>query len=56
MNGNNFLMFNKKYNLVYGKFLREFSNIDEFETLYFKQPSFIHKEEYQKILYELLAN
>ena len=57
INGNHNLFFNKKYNLVYGKFLKEFINENKthkIKILYYKQPSFIHKVEYTSIIYELL--
>ena len=45
------LMFNKKYNLVYGKFLK---NINQYsiKVLYFIQPSFIHKTNYKDMVNE----
>ena len=50
------LMFNKTHNLVYGKFLKEFmneNNDSQFEILYYKTPSFIHKVDYKSINAEL---
>ena len=57
ISGNHNLFFNKKYNLVYGKFLKEFINENKthkINILYYKQPSFIHKVEYTNIINELL--
>ena len=47
------LMFNKKYNLVYGKFLKKFINQYNIKVLYYKQPSFIHKTNYKDMVNEL---
>jgi hypothetical protein len=44
------LMFNKSYNLVYGKFLIKFPDA---EILYVKSPSFVHKVDYKKIINKL---
>ena len=41
------MMFNKVYNLVYGKFLNHFKNV---EILAFKEPSSIKKVDYKKIV------
>ena len=46
-------MFNKKYNLVYGKFLKCFINQYNIKVLYYKQPSFIHKTNYKDMVNEL---
>ena len=56
MNSKKNLMFNKEYNLIYGKFLREFiskNNQNGIQTLYYKVPSFIHKVDYKSIVDEL---
>ena len=57
ISGNHNLFFNKRYNLVYGKFLKEFiseNKTHKINILYYKQPSFIHKVEYTNIINELL--
>ena len=46
------IFFNKKYNLIYGKFLRKM-DLSEIKIVYYKQPSFIHKVNYKKIVDEL---
>ena len=46
------IFFNKKYNLIYGKFLRKM-DLSEIKIIYYKQPSFIHKVNYKKIVDEL---
>ena len=46
------VFFNKKYNLIYGKFLRKM-DLSEIKIVYYKQPSFIHKVNYKKIVDEL---
>ena len=48
------LFFNKKINLVYGKFLKQLvSNGVVVKILYYKQPSRIHKVKYKKLVDEL---
>ena len=48
------LFFNKKINLVYGKFLKQLvSNGVVVKILYYKQPSHIHKVKYKKLVDEL---
>ena len=47
------LMFNKKLNLVYGKFLKRFINQYNIKVLYYKQPSCIHKANYKDMINEL---
>ena len=42
------LFFNKKYCLVYGRFLKEFVN--DVKILYYKDPSFIRKVKYSNIV------
>ena len=45
-----------EYNLIYGKFLKEFINENKnhsINILYYKQPSFIHKVDYKSIIDEL---
>ena len=44
------MMFNKVYNLVYGKFLNHFKDV---EILAFKMPSSIKKVDYKKIVQDL---
>ena len=44
------MMFNKVYNLVYGKFLNHFKDV---EILAFKEPSSIKKVDYKKIVEDL---
>jgi hypothetical protein len=46
------LFFNKKYNLVYGFFLKHFINSD-IKILYYKEPSFIKPVKYNKILQKI---
>jgi hypothetical protein len=46
------LFLNKKYNLVYGYFLKHFLNSD-IKILYYKEPSFIKPVKYDTILQEL---
>ena len=48
------VFFNKKINLVYGKFLRKMVKEDiELKILYYKQPSHIHRVDYNKVVNEL---
>ena len=48
------LFFNKKINLVYGKFLKQLvSNGVVVKILYYKQPSHIHRVKYKKLVDEL---
>ena len=56
ISGNHNLFFNKKYNLVYGRCLKEFNEnkTHNINVLYYKQHSFIHKVEYTNIINELL--
>ena len=44
------LMFNKQYNLCYGKFLKQIKNVD---ILAYKKPSFIKEVNYKEIVEEL---
>ena len=46
------MMFNKKYSLIYGKFLRKVKN-GKIKLLYYKQPSSVHKCDYKQIINEL---
>ena len=50
------IFFNKKYCLVYGKFLKKLlkHNI-KLKILWYKQPSNIHKVDYKKLIDELYA-
>ena len=46
--------FNKKYNLVYGKFLKQLLKRDiKLKILYYKQPNHVYKVNYKKISDEL---
>ena len=47
-----FLMFNKRYNLIYGKYLKQI-NTDKLNILYYKTPSFIHEVNYSDYVKEL---
>ena len=48
------MYFNKKHNLIYGKYLRKIKEKGiKPKILYYKQPSYIHKVDYQKIVDEL---
>ena len=49
------MLFNKKYCLIYGVFLKQLDNMtrEQINILYFKQPSFIHKVEHTNIVNEL---
>ena len=49
------MLFNKKYCLIYGVFLKQLDNMtrERINILYFKQPSFIHKVEHKNIVNEL---
>ena len=50
------LFFNKKINLVYGKFLKQLvSNGVVVKILYYKKPSQIHKVKYKKLVNELYS-
>ena len=52
--GNIFL--NKKYNLIYGKFLKQLLKHDvKLKILSYKQPNHIHKVNYKKITDELYS-
>ena len=46
------MMFNKKYSLIYGKFLGKVKN-EKIKILYYKQPSSVHKCDYKQIISEL---
>lgn len=49
------MMCNKKYNLIYGKLLKEITNKTRkaVKILYYKIPSQIHKVDYKEIVNEL---
>ena len=50
------IMFNKKHNLIYGKFLKKLIEKGvKCDILYFKQPSHIHKVDYKQIIDGLWA-
>ena len=50
------IMFNKKHNLIYGKFLKKLIEKGvECNILYYKQPSHIHKVDYKQIIDDLWA-
>ena len=46
------IMFNKRFNLVYGKYLKQL-NTRGIEILYYKVPSFIHRVSYKELIGEL---
>ena len=46
------IMFNKRFNLVYGKYLKQL-NTRGIEILYYKVPSFIHRVSYKELIEEL---
>ena len=45
------LFFNRTYNLIYGKFLKKYS--DDVEVIYYKIPSNTYKVNYKKLVDEL---
>ena len=47
-----FLMFNKRYNLIYGKYLKQIDT-NKLNILYYKTPSFIHEVNYNDYVKEL---
>ena len=50
------IMFNKKHNLMYGKFLKKLIEKGvKCDILYYKQPSHIHKVDYKQIIDDLWA-
>ena len=50
------IMFNKKHNLIYGKFLKKLIVKGvKCDILYYKQPSHIHKVDYKQIIDDLWA-
>ena len=46
------MFFNKKFNIIYGKFLRKM-DLTNIKIIYYKQPSYIHKVNYKSIVNEL---
>ena len=46
------MFFNKKFNIIYGKFLRKM-DLSNIKIIYYKQPSYIHKVNYKGIADEL---
>ena len=46
------MFFNKKFNIIYGKFLRKM-DLTNIKIIYYKIPSFIHKVNYKSIVDEL---
>ena len=46
------MFFNKKFNIIYGKFLRKM-DLSNIKIIYYKIPSFIHKVNYKSIVDEL---
>ena len=50
------IFFNKKYNLIYGKFLKQLLKRDiKLKILYYKQPNHVYKVNYKKIIDELYS-
>ena len=51
------MIFNKKRNLIYGKYLKKLINKQNIkcDILYYKQPSYIHKVDYGKVIDDLWA-
>ena len=50
------IMFNKKHNLIYGKFLKKLIEKGvKCNILYYKQPSHIHKVDYKQVIDDLWA-
>ena len=50
------IMFNKKHNLIYGKILKKLLKKGvKCNILYYKQPSYIHKVDYEQIIDDLWA-
>ena len=45
-------LFNKKYNLIYGKYLKQVE-VNDLKILYYKTPSFIHDVNYNELVQEL---
>ena len=46
------MFFNKKFNILYGKFLRKM-DLSNIKIIYYKQPSYIHKVNYKSLVDEL---
>ena len=46
------MFFNKKFNIIYGRFLRKM-DLSNIKIIYYKQPSYIHKVNYKSIVDEL---
>ena len=46
------MFFNKKFNIIYGKFLRKM-DLSNIKIIYYKIPSYIHKVNYKSIVNEL---
>ena len=46
------IFFNKKFNIIYGKFLRKM-DLTNIKIIYYKMPSYIHKVNYKSIVDEL---
>ena len=46
------MFFNKKFNIIYGVFLRKM-DLSNIKIIYYKQPSYIHKVNYKSIVDEL---
>ena len=46
------MFFNKKFNIIYGKFLRKM-DLSNIKIIYYKQPSYIHKVNFKSIVDEL---
>ena len=46
------MFFNKKFNIIYGKFLRKM-DLTNIKIIYYKMPSYIHKVNYKSIVDEL---
>ena len=46
------MFFNKKFNIIYGKFLRKM-DLSDIKIIYYKIPSYIHKVNYKSIVNEL---
>ena len=45
-------LFNKKYNLIYGKYLKQIE-ANDLKILYYKTPSFIHDVTYNELVQEI---
>ena len=46
------MFFNKKFNIIYGKFLRKM-DLTNIKIIYYKIPSYIHRVNYKSIVDEL---